>query len=112
VNNTWGKAEGTLTRHLYCGQVHDHLILLPSGTDRFRVSLQYTGSRPSFKKDPFKKRMAWVIERLPPPLRIRLPSWFRRWAGWGPDYVPSSNWRALTVEMPIPTIKNSPTRDY
>src|SRR5882672_5197732 len=49
VTNMWVGVEGTLACHLSSGQNHESLLLFPAGADYCRLSLQYTGSTPSFK---------------------------------------------------------------
>lgn len=109
VTNVWVEVEGTLSCGLPCRQKVETVFLLPAGTDLFRISLHYTGSSPSFKRSGVKARLEWLTERLPLSVRSRLSYKFWRWVGFGPDYLPSSDWRALTVEIPLSGQSRGPT---
>ena len=109
VTNVWVGAEGTLVCGLPCGQKAEHVFLLPAGADCCRVSFQYTGSSRSFNRRPVRGRLAWLTERLPLSVRSRLSYRFWRWVGFGPDYLPSSDWRAVTVEIPLSPPSGLPT---
>ena len=112
ISNVWVEVQGALTCHIRPHESRDHFILFPAGVDCFRLSIQYTGSSLSFKKKPIKERLEWLAERLPGALRSRLPRGFWRWVGFGPDYVPNSNWRTLTVEIPLTPVVNSARSVY
>ena len=101
VTNVWTAVEGTLTCHLFGGAKQDRLCLLPAGADYSRFSLKYTGKVPIFQTSVPKGRLRQLVQRLPLFVRSRLPSAFWRWVGFGPDYGPSSNWRTMSVEIPL-----------
>jgi len=105
VTDRWIAVEGKLGCHLNSWQKRDIVLLLPAGSNLCRFSLQYTGSTPSFKRQPIKGRLEWVAEQLPWPIRKHLPLSFWRWVGYGPDYAPSADWREIRVEMPLPPSK-------
>ena len=101
VNNRWVEVEGIISWHSVSTTNRECQLLFPAGADSCRLTVQYTCRTRSFNKHPFRGRVEWLAEQLPLRLRRRLSPAFWRWAGW-PQYRPSSNWRALSMEMPFP----------
>jgi hypothetical protein len=101
VSNRWVEVEGIISWHSVSTTNLESQLLIPAGADSCRFTVQYTCRTRSFNKHPFRGRVEWLAEQLPLRLRRRLSPAFWRWAGW-PQYRPSSNWRALSMEMPFP----------
>jgi hypothetical protein len=99
VANRWMEVEGGLACKLDPQDKCTRLFLLPAGTESCRVCLEYAGA--VF----IKGRRAWFAERLPGWIRFRLSYKFRKWAGLS-QYGPSSHWREITVELPLPPKKS------
>jgi hypothetical protein len=97
IANHWVPIEGTLGGCQFAPHAsRERSIVLPAGAIACRVRLQYTGTGVSFKST-----MASLVESLPSWIRFRLSYKFWRWVGF-PRYEPSSHWREISLELPIP----------
>jgi hypothetical protein len=74
------------------GEKCEEEILLPTGTGACRLWLRYTGPG-------FSARLFRLAARLPLAVRRRLSNRFWRWANIS---GPSSHWREIRIELPLP----------
>ena len=99
VAGRWVEVEGGFACKLDPQDTCARSFLLPPGAESCRVRLEY--ARAVFVRG----RTAWFAERLPRWIRYRMSYKFRRWAGFS-QYGPSSHWREITLEMPLPPKKS------
>jgi len=95
VANRWTEVEGGFACKLDPQDKCSRGFLLPPGAESCRLRLDY--ARAVF----IKGRKAWFAERLSGWIRFRMSYKFWRWAGFS-QYGPSSNWREITLELPLP----------
>jgi hypothetical protein len=102
VDRPW--VEGQLRTQLqtfefYPGMERQRLLLVPPNARSCRISLKYVGGVFSYRI-----RLARFVQWLPQFLRSRVSSKFWRWAGFDRAH-PGSNWRQISVELPLPATK-------
>lgn len=91
----------TVGCHLSASEEKRLFLLAPAGTVSCRIALQYAGSRLSMQGRQVKGRLLWLAERLSLFVRSRLSYKVWRWLGFN-SYGPGSDWRQVTVELPLP----------
>ena len=109
VNNHWADVEPIIGWRSFSSTNRECVIVLPAGADSCRLMVHYTWLTRSFKKQPFRGRVEWLAEQFPWCLRRGLSPAFWRWAGF-PEYGPSSRWRVLRMEWPLPPRTAPPRR--
>jgi len=95
VAGRWIEVPGSLECSLGPGIISERMLLLPARTDACRVCLKYTDAA------LYNGRIEWLAEHLPSFIRVRFSYKFWRWAGFQ-QYGPSSNWREIHLDLPLP----------